>query len=154
MNMRNRHVLAAIFLSIFVIACSEPPNHEAAIRARIDSMIAAAEAKNMNELMQPLHADFLGNGRIRKANLQGMLIIHFRRNKNVHVLVNPVEVQFEQAEEPSQAMVICHVVLAGRNQTLPEHGRVLRVESHWQRINDEWVVMSAKWKDPIEEMLR
>ena len=147
------HIITIIILGIFVIACSEPVDDEAQIRTRIASMVASTEAKELSSVLDPVHKDFLGNGRIRRANLKGLVLLHFRRNKNVHVIVNNLEVELENTPEPNRAKVKCNLVLAGRNQTLPETGRVLQLESAWQKAGGEWFVISAKWRDPVANFM-
>ncbi len=150
--------LTIILFSFIVISCSEPVDDEAQIRARVTQMVAATEAKDMGSVLAPVHKDFLGNTRIRRANLRGLVLLHFQRNKNVHVLVNNLEIELdspiEANSETKSAKVSCNVVMAGRNKTLPETGRVLSVESEWQKFDGDWFVMSAKWRDPIVDYMR
>lgn len=138
-------LLVASLMMLVTVSCSEPVDDEARIRQRIDDMVKATEAKELGDVMAPVHQDFLGNERIRKANLKGLVFMHMRRHKNVHVFVNNLEVVLKGAE----AEVTCNVVLAGRNQTLPEQARVLQVTSIWKKIEDDWFVVSASWRDPF-----
>jgi len=151
--MRNVQKITIIILGYFVISCSEPIDDETQIRARIDSMVAATEAKEPGRVLEPVHKDFLGNAHVRRVNLKGLILLHFRRNKNVHVLVNNLDIVLADSPAPKTAKVTCNVVLAGRNQTLPETGRVLTVESEWLKEDDEWFVIRAKWRDPIAAYL-
>jgi ketosteroid isomerase-like protein len=135
-----------IFGTLALLGCNgEPMDDETLIRQRIDDMVAATEAKELSKALEPVHEDFLGNQHIRKANLRGILLLHFRRHKNVHVFVNNLEVSVKGRE----AAVACNVVMAGRNQTLPERARVLQVQSTWKKIGDDWQVVSASWEDPL-----
>lgn len=137
-------VVVSLVLAL-ISGCSEPVDDELRIRQRVDAMVKATEAKELGEVMRPVHKDFLGNKRIRKANLRGLVLLHSRQHKNLHVFVNQLEVQLGG----TQAEVVCNVVLAGRSQTLPEQARVLQVRSTWHKIDDDWFVMSASWKDPF-----
>jgi len=138
-------LLALLVLALFCSGCSEPIPDETRIRQRIDAMSTATGDKTLATVMEPIHEDFLGNQRIRKVNLKGLATMYFQRHKNVHVFVNDVEVvvQGEFAE------VACNVILAGRNEMLPEQGRVLRVTSQWKKSDDDWFVVSASWHDPL-----
>ena len=151
--MQNVQKISIIMLGYFVISCSEPIDDETQIRTRIDSMQTATEAKELGNVLAPVHKDFLGNARVRRINLKGLILLHFRRNKNVHVLVNNLDIVLADSPEPKTAKVICNVVLLGRNQTLPETGRVLTVESEWQKEEGEWFVVRAKWRDAIADYL-
>ena len=137
-----------ILMTFLAVGCSEPVDDEVRIRQRVDDMVKATETKELGDVMEPVHKDFLGNKRIRKANLKGLVLLHFRRHKNVHVFVNDLEVVLMQGE----AEVTCNMVLAGRNQTLPEQARVLQVKSMWEKIEDDWFVVSASWRDPLLDL--
>jgi hypothetical protein len=146
LNLRVAWMLA---LALILLSCGgEPADDEARIRQRIDDMVKAAEAKELGNVMEPIAEEFLGNKRIRKMNLKGLVLLHFRRHKNVHVFVNDIEVVLKH----KKAEVTCNVVMAGRNQTLPESGRILRVTSIWEKRDDDWYVLSASWEDPIMNM--
>lgn len=156
--------LASCWLGLLLSAglllsgCSEPVGDEARIRQRIAEMESATEAKQLGDVMQPVHKGFLGNKRIRKVNLKALILLHFRRNKNVHVYINDLEVVLMASNtdvsktDVREAKVTCNVVMAGRNQTLPEHARVLQVTSVWKKIDDDWFVVSASWKDPLLDL--
>ena len=140
------HKFLLICLSALLwLGCSEPVPDEARIRQLIEQMAIATREKDLSGVLTPIHEDFLGNERIRKANLKGLVFVHFQRHKNVHVFVHDVEVVVTGLE----ATVTCHVIMAGRNELLPEQGRVLKVTSQWQKIADDWQVISASWHDPL-----
>jgi ketosteroid isomerase-like protein len=146
MKAAQRHRIGLLALSVLLwVGCSEPLPDEARIRQRIETMSAAAGDKDLARVMAPIHDDFLGNQRIRKANLNGLVFVHFRRHKHVHVFVNDVQVSLRG----ETAEVNCNVILAGRDQLLPEQGRVLQVISQWKKIDGDWMVMSASWQDPF-----
>ena len=153
-------LLAAGFV---LIGCSEPVDDEVRIRQRITEMENATEAKQLGDVMQPVDKDFLGNEIIRKVNLKALILLHFRRSKNVHVYINDLEVVLLSGEPEAkdldgseakitEAKVTCNVVMAGRNKTLPEQARVLQVVSIWKKIEGDWFVASASWKDPLRNL--
>jgi len=134
------------FILVTVLSsCSEPVPDEQRIQQRVEAMVAGTQEKSLSDVMEPIHQDFLGNKVIRKANLKGLVLVHFRRHKNVHVLVSNLTITLNG----DTAKVSCNVVLAGRNQTLPERARVLQVESDWEKIEGDWFVVRASWEDPI-----
>ena len=146
MKFAHGHTLLVLALATLLgVGCSEPLPDEARIRQRIEAMSTATADKNLSAVMAPIHEDFLGNQRIRKANLRGLVLIHYQRHKNVHVFVHDVEVKVSG----DAAEVTCNVILAGRNELLPEQGRVLKVTSEWTKLDDDWQVVSASWHDPF-----
>jgi ketosteroid isomerase-like protein len=142
----QRHSLCLLALTTLLWAgCSEPIPDEARIRQRIEAMSAATAEKDLAAVMAPIQEDFLGNQRIRKPNLKGLVYLHFSRHKHVHVFVHDVQVSVNG----DHAEVSCNLVLAGREDLLPEQGRVLKVLSQWKKIAGDWMVMSASWQDPF-----
>ena len=142
----QRHSLCLLALTTLLWAgCSEPIPDEARIRQRIEAMSAATAEKDLAAVMAPIQEDFLGNQRIRKPNLKGLVYLHFSRHKHVHVFVHDVQVSVNG----DHAKVSCNLVLAGREDLLPEQGRVLKVLSQWKKIAGDWMVMSASWQDPF-----
>ena len=142
----RRHSLCLLVLTALLWGgCSEPIPDEARIRQRIDSMSAATAEKDLSAVMTPIHEDFLGNRQIRKPNLKGLVYLHFNRHKHVHVFVHDVQIQLKG----ETAEVSCDLILAGRNELVPEQGRVLQVKSEWKKIDGDWWVVSASWQDPF-----
>ena len=142
-------LVGGALVALLLMGCgSDPVDDEARIRQRVDEMVKATESKELGDVMQPIAEEFLGNKQIRKANLKGLVLLHFRRHKNLHVFVNDLEVVLKD----QKAEVTCNVVMAGRNQTLPERARILQVTSNWEKRDDDWFVVSASWEDPIMNM--
>jgi len=142
--MRFIPVLLILAFALAFGGCSGPVDDEILIRARVAEMGAAAETKAIQTLLKPVHKTFLGNKQLRKANLRGRIRWYFQRHKNVHILINDLEVVLDE-KDAHQATVRFNLVLAGRNQTLPETARAYKVESRWHKDDDEWFVMSATW---------
>ena len=71
--------------------------------------------------------------------------MHFRRHQHVLVYVHDVQIRIQG----TTAEVSCHLLLAGREQVLPEQGKVLQVTSQWKKIDGDWWVMTASWQDPF-----
>lgn len=146
MKLTSRYKFTLLCLSTLLwFGCSKPLPDEVRIRQYIEQMSVATRDKDLSGVMAPIHENFLGNERIRKANLKGLVLIHFQRHKNVHVFVHDVEI----AVSGLNAVVTCNVILAGRNELLPEQGRVLKLTSQWQKMDDDWLVVSASWRDPF-----
>ncbi len=128
-----------------MVGCSEPVDDEQQIRDLVAQMVKGVETKELSQTLAPVHEDFLGNKHMRRANLRGVILVHNRRHKNLHVFVNDLNVTLDG----DMAQVTCNVALAGRDKILPERGRILKVESRWQKLDGEWFVMEANWKDPL-----
>lgn len=127
-------------------SCSKPESDETRLRQTIADMEKAAEAKQIRPILAFLTDDFLGNKVYRKANIGGMLLLHFRQNQHVHVYLHIVELKIKD----EQAQIQCQVVLAGRDEKIiPQRARILVIDSDWQKRDGEWQVVNAHWKDPF-----
>ena len=124
--------------------CSEPPSDDTRLRQAIASMEKAAEAKAIRPILAFLADDFLGNKVYRKANIGGMLLLHFRQNQHIHVYVHIVKMEVKG----ETAKLQCQVVLAGRDEKIiPKQARILVIDSDWQKRDGEWKVVRASWQD-------
>ena len=133
----------------FLAACNEPPSDEARLRQAIADMEKAAEAKEIRPILVFLAEDFLGNKAFRKANIGGILLLHFRQNQHIHVYLHIVKL----AIKGEHAQIQCQVVLAGRAEKIvPERARILAIDSDWQKRDGEWQVVKARWKDPFSQL--
>lgn len=142
-----KYTLIILFIinGLLIYGCSEPPDDEQLLQQALKKMEKAAESKVSTDILDYLAEDFMGNQQFRKANIKGMLFLHFRRHKNVHIFLHDVEIQLRG----QQATVHCQVILAGRGEKImPEQARILEIESIWQKRDGDWRVVSASWKDP------
>lgn len=145
-GIRNVYFITILSMFVFLAACSEPVPDETRLRQAIVEMEKAAEARQTGPILDYLAEDFLGNKTYRKANIRGMLLLHFHRNQHIHVYLRIVEIKIKGA----QAQLQCQVILAGRNKEIvPERARILVIDSDWQKRDGEWRVVKAHWKDPI-----
>lgn len=129
--------------------CAQEIPDEQRIRQRIDSMLEGAGNKSLSEVLEPVAESFTGNGRVRKINLKALILLYYRRHKNVHVLMNDLRIEITG----TQAQVQCAVLLAGRGEKLlPEQARLLKISAVWQKQDDDWYVVSAQWRDPLLDL--
>jgi len=127
-------------------ACHKQPSAEDALRAAVSAMERAAEAKQIRPILAYLTEDFQGNGQLRKANIGGMLLLHFRQNQHVHVYLHITDLQVTG----EKATMRCQVILAGRDKEIvPQRGRALVIDSDWQRRDGKWLVTQASWRDSL-----
>lgn len=138
--------ITVFMLSGLLFACSEPASDESRLRQAVADMEKAAEAKQLRPILAYLGDDFLGNRMYRKANIGAMLLLQFRQNQHVHVLLHVTRINIKA----NRAQLRCEVLLAGRDkQIVPERARALVIESDWQKRDGEWRVVRAGWRDPL-----
>lgn len=150
--MPRRHWIQSVYwfslllLLGWQVGCNAPVPDETRLRQVIADMEKAVEAKQTGPILDYLADDFLGNKAYRKANIRGMLLLHFRQNQHIHVYLRIADL----AIKGEQARLTCQVVLAGRGEKIvPERGRVLVIHSVWRKRDGEWRVVQASWNDPL-----
>ena len=150
--LRNVSYVTLFLVALLSAGCGEPPPaDEVLINRHLNSLLRAAQNKDLDTFLSYLDEGFVGNGHLRKANIKGILFLHFRQNTHLHVLMRVAEVTVEG----STANVITQVITAGREENLiPERGRVLEITSRWVKRGGDWLVTGASWRDPIYESFR
>lgn len=104
------------FLRLFVVlvlypillACSEPQSDEQLIRTALDKMSQAVKVKQRQDLLAYLSHDFRGQQRMSKADINGLIFYHFRRNQQLVIVLSGVTVEVKVG----QAMVSAIFCLA------------------------------------------
>jgi hypothetical protein len=143
-------LIAAAVLS----ACSDSePTREAELRALIDHAEAYAEARDRGALVALAHGDYLGPDGQSIAELEGLLRLHFLRNRSVHLLTRVTDISFTHPEEAEMTVL---VAMAGR--PLPEdqaeslvRADLMRIHLTLRKQGEDWRVSSAGWESARPE---
>jgi len=143
-----RRFVAASLAFVLVVACSGgEPSPEERVRAVIDALEKAAEARDVGALKPHLsetYADSYGNDR---RALLGLATAHFMRHQSVYLLVR---VNGIERPEPTRAQVDAFVALAGQPirdpAALPElRADLYRFALTLRDEGGDWRVTSAEW---------
>lgn len=130
-------------LLVWLSGCTRSPD-EAALRAALDAMAAAVEARDAGDFMEGVADDFTGDHGMDRGQLQSMLRLHILRNARIGVTVLSTDVQLQG----DRATVVQRVVLTGgQGSLLPERARPYRIESGWRWNDGRWQVYAARWGD-------
>jgi len=113
----------------------------------MEAIQAAADDKQLSDIMVHFHASFLGNRNMRKQQLQAYFYYHFRGNPTVRVYLSNTEISVEGEE----AEVSCHILVTGSQKNLPDRGRLYQIQSSWKKIEGRWQVIDADWEDALNE---
>jgi hypothetical protein len=130
-------LLAAMAL---VAGCSkEPP--EAALRATIAGMQAAAESRDADALVESVSEEFVGPDGMDRDQFRRTLALVWLRDKNVGVQLGPLDVQLAG----EGARVEFTAGTSGGDGWLPERGQLHRVKTAWRLEGGDWKLISATW---------
>ena len=134
-----------LLLSISLFACSPPPDDETRLRQALDRMAEAIEQHDRQTIMQQLAVDFRTTQGLLPQDINRMLFIQFRQNKQIQVFLYDIDVRLL----PVTADIELQALLLGSSQWLPERGRRYRVQMRWQKQEEEWRLARLDWQPII-----
>lgn len=116
---------------------------ETRLRATIDAMEAAIEAREPGDFVAHVAEDFSGGGgQFDRRTLRTYLAGQMMGGESISVTLAPLDVTLH---EGGRATVrVSALVLGGR--FLPERGEALEIVSGWRLEDGEWRCYTADWK--------
>lgn len=138
-----RRVCAGLACALLALAggcAKEPP--EAALRATITGMQAAAEERDAEALAEAVSEEFVGPEGMDRDQLRRTLAIAWLRDRNVGVKVGPLDV----ALVGDRARVEFTAGTAGGEGWLPDRAQLYRVKTAWRLEGGDWKLISATWQ--------
>jgi hypothetical protein len=145
-SLRKPVDLLAVLTWLVLIAltgCADPPD-EAALRARIDSLQEAVEARDTGALLEAVDPEFGGPDGMDRDGLRRYATLMLLRQQNVGVAIGPVDVELRG----DRAAARFDAVVTGSNRFIPEGVEARRVETVWRLEGGDWVLVSADWSKP------
>jgi len=141
---RRLRAWSAAGLALVLLACAgESP--EARLRARVDDLQAAVEAREGSAIGDYIAADFIGPQAMDRDGATRMARGAFLRYRSVRVVVvGPVSVEMQGGEH---ARVRFDAALTGGSGgVVPDSARVWSVDTGWRVDEGEWRMTSAAWE--------
>jgi len=121
--------------TIFLAACSSQSSDDERVRAVIDAVETAAEARDASDVLEHVADNYADSNGFDKAQLQNFLRGYFLAHPKLEVLVN-----IESLEFPVDGLAQAVISIATVELTDPDLQR-LKVE--FRRAGDEWQVVRA-----------
>jgi hypothetical protein len=134
-----------LLMSVSLFACSPPPDDETRLRQVLERMAEAIEQHDRQTIMQQLAVDFRTTQGLLPQDINHMMFIQFRQNKQIQVILYDIEVRLL----PVTADVQLQALLLGSSQWLPERGRRYKVQMRWQKLEEEWRLARLDWQPII-----
>lgn len=136
-------VVVMVF-TLAIAACSTEPD-DAALRRILNEMESAIESGDVGAFMQPLDPEFTAqSGAMDARQLRATLLALRLRHENLSVNPGPAAVQLFD-----DRATIRLKVLATGGAWLPETGQLFEIESHWRRVDGDWLCFSANWETAL-----
>ncbi len=137
-------VSGMLILMLLVSACTKQ-TIEQQIESQIASMQQAISDKSLKDFMKHFATDFMGNKTVTRKHLKRQIFFHFRRNRSIETYKVRAAVAIEQ--EIVHAKIF--VIVSGSNNKMPERGRVYTINSTWEQRDNNWLIITADWKDAV-----
>jgi hypothetical protein len=131
-----------LLMSVSLFACSPPPDDETRLREVLDHLVEATAQHDRQTIMQQLAVDFRTTQGMLPQDINRMLFIQFRQNKQIQVFLYDIDVKLM----PVTADVELEALLLGSSQWLPERDRRYQVQMRWQKQEDEWRLSRLDWQ--------
>jgi hypothetical protein len=131
-----------LLMSVSLLACSPPPDDETRLRELLEHLAEAIEQHDRQTVMQQLAVDFRTTQGLLPQDINRMLFIQFRQNKQIQVFLYDIDVKLM----PVTADVELEALLLGSSQWLPERGRRYQVQMRWQKQEEDWRLTRMDWQ--------
>ncbi|MBK8283539.1 MAG: hypothetical protein IPK97_00925 [Ahniella sp.] len=132
-----------LMLLVGVVSCAGEPD-EVRIVGAIDAMELALETHQPGDFMDHVSEDFAaGRGGLDRRQLHSTLVGLMVRNENISITRTSDTV----ALHGDRATVVTRAIVLGGAGLFPERSEQLEIESHWQKVDGDWLCFGARWDD-------
>jgi hypothetical protein len=135
-------LVLGLLMSVSLLACAPPADDETRLRQQLKQFAQAIEQHDRQTIMQQLAVDFRTTHGLLPQDINRMLFIQFRQNKQIQVLLYDIDVNLMSAA----ADVELETLLLGSSQWLPERGRRYQVRMRWQKQEEKWRLARLDWQ--------
>ena len=149
---RGRPLLCLLILAVAaaMAACSQPLTVEQQIVTVIRDMEARIEEGERRPFMAHVSENFSGQDSLgNRDQLNAMILYQLNRHKRVQAKLFGIRVT-PTAEGEAEAYF--RVLLTGGEGWLPESGQMYSMVTTWREEEDDWKLVSARWKPVVIEV--
>ena len=132
----------ALLLLAALAGCNGPPP-EQAVRAQVETMQAAIDARDAGKVYDLLAEDFVGNEGMDRRAMRQLAAAVFLRHREVGASVGPISVELRGERDAIARFSV--IATGGSGGFLPESGQVYQVETGWRLVDGEWKLLNASW---------
>lgn len=135
--------LLCLALAAMPLGCSDQLTVEQQVIATIRNMEAAIEAGERRAFMDHISDDFSGQkGSLNRDQLRALMIMQLNRYQRLQGQLLPIRVV---ETGPDSASAYFNALVTGGPNWIPESGQMFEFETHWRRVDGEWLVYTAEW---------
>lgn len=137
--------LACMGLLLVVSACSRS-DPEQAVRAQVDALQQAIDARDAGAVEDLLAEDFIGNEGMDRRGAKQLAAGVFLRHREIGARLGPVTVDLRGEREAIARFSV--LATGGSGGLLPEQGQVYQVQTGWRLQDGDWKLLNASWTPP------
>ena len=137
--------LACMGLLLLVSACSRS-DPEQAVRAQVDALQQAIDARDAGAVEDLLAEDFIGNEGMDRRGAKQLAAGVFLRHREIGARLGPVTVELRGEREAIARFSV--LATGGSGGLLPEQGQVYQVQTGWRLQDGDWKLLNASWTPP------
>ncbi len=137
--------LACIGLVLVVSACSRS-DPEQAVRAQVEALQQAIDARDAGAVEDLLAEDFIGNEGMDRRGAKQLAAAVFLRHREIGARLGPVTVELRGEREAIARFSV--LATGGSGGLLPEQGQVYQVQTGWRLQDGDWKLLNASWTPP------
>ena len=137
--------LACMGLLLLVSACSRS-DPEQAVRAQVDALQQAIDARDAGAVEDLLAEDFIGNEGMDRRGAKQLAAAVFLRHHEIGARLGPVTVELRGEREAIARFSV--LATGGSGGLLPEQGQVYQVQTGWRLQDGDWKLLNASWTPP------
>ncbi|MBV6815206.1 hypothetical protein [Xanthomonas campestris] len=129
------------FCMLVLLGCTRAAP-EQRLRATLEQMHQAIEARQIGDAMAPVAEDFVGENGLDAAGLRRLMQVQMLDNQQVGVTMGPVDV----ALRGDTATVRFAALLTGGNgRWVPDQAQTYQVTTGWRLQGSDWQLYHAQW---------
>ena len=136
----GRLVCMALLLVLAGCSRSDP---EQAVRAQLEVLQQAIDARDAGAVADLLAEDFIGNDGLDRHGAKQLAAAVFLRHREVGARLGPVTVELRGEGEAIARFSV--LATGGSGGLLPEQGQVYQVETGWRLQDGDWKLLNASW---------
>ena len=137
--------LACMGLLLIVSACSRS-DPEQAVRAQLEALQQAIDARDAGAVEDLLAEDFIGNEGMDRRSAKQLAAGVFLRHREIGARLGPVTVELRGEREAIARFSV--LATGGSGGLLPEQGQVYQVQTGWRLQDGDWKLLNASWTPP------
>ncbi|SOU00012.1 Hypothetical Protein LMG19146_01991 [Xanthomonas arboricola pv. fragariae] len=116
---------------------------EQRLRATLEAMHQAIEARQVGEAMAPVAEDFVGEQGLDAAGLRRLMQLQMLGKRRIGVTLGPVDVQ---VRDDTARVRFTALLTGGSGRWLPEQAQTYQVTTGWRLQDGDWQLIHAQWE--------